>query len=126
MNTDNKNEIRLSGLLTVRDYGDSEEVLFLGEDEQPLAEYLEYKITYKKVSCRYWITDKEVTRDQAQNQFLKTLFGNAKAEFHARYSEMTGYLWTDEELKIGGHNLMNELKSHAGSWLILEIDIHNE
>jgi len=27
-------------------------------------------------------------------------------------------------LNIGGHDLLEELKSHEGMWLILEIDVH--
>ena len=47
--------------------------------------------------------------------------GGIEADFNPRYSEITGYLWTDEELNVGGHDLMAELKSNVGKWLILEI-----
>ncbi|MNJ80064.1 hypothetical protein D3C77_783070 [compost metagenome] len=44
--------------------------------------------------------------------------------YGARYSELTGYLWTDEYLKVGGHDIIEELRSYVGKWLILEIEVH--
>ena len=38
-----------------------------------------------------------------------------------RYSEETGYLWTDEKLEIGGHDILKELYSYIGKYLYLEI-----
>jgi hypothetical protein len=112
-------------------WGESDEALTLTETDDKfypefaLAERLE-EIHKKQVSVRYWITDEKVTRKEAQEAFLKTLLGAADVEWWARYSEITGYLWTDEELKIGGHDLLEELKSHLGKWLILEIDVHDD
>src|SRR5437868_3327415 len=40
---------------------------------------------------------------------------------HSHYSEITGYLWTDENLMVGGHDLLDELRSHKGSFVHLEI-----
>jgi hypothetical protein len=41
-----------------------------------------------------------------------------------RYSETTGYLWTDEKLQVGGHDLIEELSGSAGKFLIFEADVH--
>lgn len=115
-------KIVASGKLETRDHGESMDVLFLGGHSDPLAEELE-DIRRKFVTCRYWITDQETTRQAAQESFLRALVGVADVRFRAHYSEITGYLWTDEDLNIGGHDLLAELKSYAGKWLILEIDV---
>lgn len=119
--------MQLAGMLMLGPIGEDDEALYLAGGGRlhraPLAEELE-GITNKKVTCRYWVTDREVTRDEAQDAFLKTLMGVGEARCRSHYSEITGYLWTDEDLNIGGHDLLAELKSHLGKWLILEIDVH--
>lgn len=92
---------------------------------QTLAELFEDELSKKVVTVRYWITDERVTRDQAQEAFLKTLFGVVDAEWSASYSEITGFLWADQDIKIDGHDLLDELQSFHGKWLILEVDIHS-
>lgn len=75
-------------------------------------------------TVRYYITDKECTPEQAQEDFLiSTLHGEVDSDYGANYSEYTGYLWTDDELKVGGHDLRNELFSYVGKYLILIADI---
>ena len=115
------NKKTYSGWLSVRDYGESSDVLFISSLSDPFAEELEW-MAGKQVCVRYWITDKEATLEAAQEQFIKRLFGAADVEFFARYSDITGYLWTDENLKVGGHDLLEELKSSEGLWLILEVE----
>lgn len=115
-----------AGQLSERSYGEADDILYLSTLEQPLGKVLTEQIAGKQVSVRYWITDRQMTKDEAIEAFLKTIFGAADAKFGANYSEDTGYLWTDEDLKIGGHDLMHELRSAAWDkkWLILEIDVH--
>lgn len=111
-----------SGWLALHGYGEADDILFLSTLREPLAEELEW-IAYKEVSVRYWITDKEATKDEAQESFVRKLFGEAEVKFGARYSEITGYLWTDEDLNVGGHDLLAELRGHVGKWLILEVEV---
>lgn len=118
--------IEYSGLLTTHSWGDADDILFLSSVSDPLAEELQDRISRKTVSVRYWITDQECSKEEAQTEFLKSLFGATNCNFGSCYSETTGYLWTDEEVKIGGHDLIQELHSHVGKWLILEIEIHEQ
>lgn len=115
-----------AGKLRLDDYGDYEgrDILFISSLEDPIAEVLDDDISGRTVSLRYWVCDVEMTKDQAHESFLRTLMGIADIDFGSVYSEATGYLWTDEEMKIGGHDLLAELKGYVGKWLILEIDIH--
>lgn len=113
-----------TGLLSLQSWGDADDILFLSSLPDPLAEHLKEDISRKQVTARYWITDKSATKDEAQESFVRQLVGAAKCDFGSRYSELTGYLWTDEECNIGGHDLIRELHTYVGKWLILEIEIH--
>jgi len=109
------------GQLKLDSYGESDDVLFISTIDTPLVEALGW-ISGKKAIVRYCVTEKQTTKEESEDQFLKKLMGVAEVEFHAKYSEITGYLWTDEELNIGGHDIIAELKSYIGEWLILEIE----
>jgi hypothetical protein len=110
-----------TGLLALRDVGEGYEALFVSDHLEPLAEELHW-IKGKNVTIRYWLTNTKCTKDEAITHVLHKLDGISNADFGANYSETTGYLWTDEKLNVGGHNLLNELKTHLGKWLILEVD----
>jgi hypothetical protein len=114
------------GLLALRSHGDADDVLFLSTLLEPFAQVLQDEISRKRVSVHYWVTDMEATKEQAQEDFAKTIMGAADCQFRSRYSETTGYLWTDEKCNVGGHDLVMELRSHVGRWLILEVDAHEE
>jgi hypothetical protein len=109
------------GWLTVEDdYNDHETVML---DKEPIAEVLDY-ISGEVVTVRYYISDKEATEEELQEDFLiNTLYGNLETEYGARYSEYTGYLWTDDELNVGGHDLKEELESYAGKYIFMIIEI---
>lgn len=89
----------------------------------PLVEIIEQDM-YKNghyLSVRYFIADDVCTKEQIERDWIEVVCGKAEADFCRRYSELTGYLWTDEELKVGGHDLLNELKSYRGKFICLEI-----
>jgi len=115
--------LTFTGQLAVRDFGDESDVLHLDGHDKALSEELEV-IAKKTVTARYWLTDEQVSREQAQEQFMRKVFGAADVQYSPHYSEVTGYLWTDEDLMVGGHDLLAELTSAAGKWLILEVEVH--
>lgn len=107
--------------------GEYHEALVVDDDspqrDQPLAERFE-DLRRKQVTIRYWVCGQKCTQDEATDYFLRSVMGFCEADFGARYSELTGYLWTDEYLKVGGHDIIEELRSNVGKWLILEIEVH--
>ena len=111
-----------AGFLQIKDWGEAMDILFLSTLDGPLAQELDW-MTGKQVTARYWVTNKECTKEEAEISFLESLDGVADVECESAYSEVTGYLWTDENLKIGGHDLLDRLKSDAGKWLILEVEM---
>jgi hypothetical protein len=116
-------QLTLSGLICIHDFGEASGILFLSAHTEPVASILHDQIRGKNVNIRYWITDKEATKEEAKADFIESISGKAETDYGSRYSDYTGYLWTDEECKIGGHDLIEEIKANKGKWLHLEIDI---
>lgn len=94
------------------------------DDERPLAEILEEDITGKNVTVRWWVSNVPRDIEDLKQDWIALSMGYADVTFSAHYSEITGYLWTDEYLKVGGHDLLQEIRSFHGKWMHLEIDIH--
>jgi hypothetical protein len=111
------------GIITEGDFSENYDALFIGEGE-PIAKILEEEIQGKQVSVRYWISDTEKTKEELTENMIMTMAGAVDADYSDRYSDVTGYLWTDEELNIGGHDLLSELRDNAGKFIWLEIDVH--
>lgn len=114
----------IDGKIHVGDWFENSDAVLI-DDRGPIAKELDW-LCGKKVSIRYWITNERITKPAAQEIFLKKLFGEADICYESHYSEYTGYLWTDEDLNIGGHDLLNELRSSDGKYLILEVEAHDE
>lgn len=134
------------GLIKVGSWGEAEDVVFVvSPDEQelePFARELYYQFDDKKVTARYWVSDKLAPKEEIQKSHAMQVMGIMNAEFTSYYSEITGYLWTDqwalitdEEYGVNlkyerhnlsklGHDLIAELKSFKGMWLVLEIEEH--
>ena len=78
----------------------------------------------EKVFIRYYVTEKEVTEDEAKEALiLKTIGGNLdELEFILdAYSEYT-ILELKEHLVIGEHDLFSELQDCEGKFLTLVIE----
>lgn len=75
----------------------------------------------------YWISDKQITKEDAIDSFLKNLYGNINAEYDKRevwYSTLTGGdTFYDTTLKIGGHDLFKELNGKQGKFMIFEMTL---
>lgn len=113
-----------TGYICLHDDGEASDILFLSDVSEPLAEAISDEITNREVSVRYWVSDVEKSKQELKEDTIKHLVGALEAEYYHRYSDYTGYLWTEEHLNIGGHNLLSEIRSYKGKYLHLEIDIH--
>lgn len=97
----------------------------LGNNADPLAEAAE-QFNDKMITVRYWITDEPVTIEEAIEETVLQMMGSTKSKFNALYSEITGYLWTDELFTVGGHNLIEEMGSFIDKYLLMEVTVHPE
>jgi hypothetical protein len=117
----------VEGFLHLKENHEYADVLFLETESgtEPLAELLE-DLHNEMVTIRYYISNEKVTHEEAEEKFLQVLFGKLDAVYAMHYSECTGYLWTTENLTVGGHDLLTELVNYTNRYLILIIEIHKE
>lgn len=93
-------------------------------DGEVLVDLLE-DILERQVTVRYWISSNPLTTvEEADMQTLAQVSGLLDAEIDHYWSDVTGYLWTDEHFKVGGHDLIPILTVGEGSYLLLEIVVH--
>lgn len=113
---------RYRGTLTVRDHGEGMDILFL-DDGDPLAEVITGDMDEhgRYLSVRYWTADARRDDDAMIEGAIREALGFGEAAFLHHYSDITGYLWTDEDVIVGGHDLLEELKAQAGRYCLLEI-----
>lgn len=116
-------ERKYEGVITVRALGEDDAALFLAPADYPLAELVSEDIEElgSTTTVAYWIYPEPRTLAELEENEAKKLDGAADADYFQRYGEITGYLWTDQELNIGGHDLLAELRSSLGSWCRLSI-----
>ncbi len=98
------------------------------DDDETLASQIEEHIKAHGpyLSVQYFVSDVALNADDLQVAWLDRLEGIGDADYTVHWSDYTGYLWTDEEIKVGGHNLLEELKSHKNQYLYLEIEYRKE
>jgi hypothetical protein len=79
-------------------------------------------VSYKDVFVRYYISESLVTLDEAEEAHIKKMAGCLEAEDRCDgYSEYTiTESWTD--IFVGGHDLREELKTHKGKYVVIQID----
>ncbi len=118
-------ECTYSGTITIRANGEDDEALFLdpaperADDPLALVVAEDIELHGNTVSVSYWIADEPRTMGQLVENEVKKLAGAVDADYTQHGSEITGYLWTDVELVIDGHDLLDELSTHDGRWCLL-------
>jgi hypothetical protein len=126
------------GWVTLQDRGESDNLVCLDDSPacgrpnsdnsivlaETIAEDLEQNGRFATI--RYFVSTIPRTLDELTEDLWKKLYGDVDAEFHVHYSDITGYLWTDEELHVGGHDLLREIHSYMRSWMLLEVTYNKE
>ena len=88
-----------------------------------------------KVNLRYWITDiKPYSRDHLNQYVVDTYYGIVHAEGEMYYSDVTGYLWTEDKIELRNRdisigtsrNIVDELESFVDHYCTLEIEYLEE
>lgn len=121
------------GRIKIRDHGDAMDILFVetlpapdyGDD--PFAEILEDDLNLlgRFVTVRYHISEEQRTLEELEENAIKVMAGAADARYKDHHSDVTGYLYTDEELNVGGHDLLAELGSNDGQYLYMIVDFYD-
>lgn len=108
----NGEEDDLLGLLSESDFAVSILAETIRDDMEEHGEFL---------SVRYFVADKPMADDELAKAWIRYLYGKGDVDYCVRYSEITGYLWTNQDIKVGGHDLLEELYGSLGKFLHLEI-----
>ena len=75
-----------------------------------------------EVYITYYISDVELTKEKFEENRLLTIIGSPSINYNHIYgTELTGYMWTDENFKVGNHDLYEELKSYDSKYCYLKI-----
>jgi len=123
--------ITIKGRIDVRngiDDAESESIIYISDvPDEPLLERIQSikGIYEKKVSFRWWTSTEEASVDKVKEEFIKKVLGFASVSFGAVYSDLTGFLWFNNDMKIGGHDVAAEIASETGRWIVLEIEVHS-
>lgn len=126
----------IQGWIVLGKDGDYDDALYLvdhraGSLTDPLAEQVYDATRWGRcpVSINYHVTDEPFAEDELLSMLVAKMCGvshsgEGKAEYSHRYSELTGYLWTTETLEVGGHDVLQELRSDKGKWCFMTVTIH--
>jgi len=78
----------------------------------------------EKVFVSYYISDKELkTKEEFLEHYISSIVGSIDTLkcAHVYGSELTGYMWTEEGLKIDGHDIIKELSSYDNKYCYFSI-----
>lgn len=123
---------RYRGTLHLGTHGEACDVLILDDGESiysaPFTKVISSDIEQYGgyLTVRYWTADKPCNDDAMIEGAIRELLGVGETEFNHAYSEITGYLWTDEEINVGGHDMLEELCAQQGRYCLLEITYSQE
>ena len=123
------------GWLDVRDDANGEKAIFLFENqkpsrhdvlcEEPLFKRITEETNFRgeKVFVRWWAAGRQATRQELSDDIAMQALGAGDCKYYARFSDLTGYLWTDNWFKVGDHDIKAELETLKGMWVLLEIEV---
>lgn len=95
-----------SGYVQVMDYigGEYSETVYLGKE--PLANILR-GYNGKNVYICYAFWDRRITPGDLRNLAIMSAMGECEARLFGCYSEITGFLYLEQDGAVGGHNLLS-------------------
>src|SRR5688572_4497521 len=113
----------ISGKIWEGEHGENYETLFIGYSSEPFSQRMKGICAGKFVTVKYWIDERELDLEDLKEETMKSICGAADCKYCHTYSELTGYLWTEDGTKVGGHDLLAELISNVGKYLYMEIKL---
>ena len=98
--------------------------LFLSTIDKPFVEVLTKQFGGKFVNVEYWITNKEVTKSEADMLYLKHLTGKAdvNSEDYCDNAGMGGIFFQAGKTTDMGSLLVDILEMNLGKYIILEFN----
>lgn len=121
-------KVTYAGKISEKDYSEAYGIIFLSDDPtDPLTRRVEDDLDSfgRYATIRYFISDEQRSIDELDENLIGKVCGDLAADYHDVYSEYTGYLWTDQELNIGGHDIFKELNGSLGRFAHIGIEYSN-
>lgn len=75
---------------------------------------------------RYAFSDSPIDPHTVAEDAILSYYGLVDRDYVVSWSETSGYLWTEEKFKVGGHSILDILKDNLGRYVHMEIDIYQK
>jgi len=97
-------------------------------DSFPFTKEMEDKCSWRNnyASIQILTGDTPIDIDHIDETKVVSMEGDVESRYYHRYSDYTGYLWTEEDFKCGGHNIPKILQSHLGEYIYMEIELYKK
>jgi hypothetical protein len=97
-------------------------------DSFPFTKEMEDKCGWKNnyASIQMLTGDTPIDMEHIDETKIASMEGDVKSVYYHVYSDYTGYLWTEEEFKCGGHDIPKILQSHLGEYIHMEIELYKK
>ena len=97
-------------------------------DSFPFTKAMEDKCGWrdKYASIQMLTGDTPIDIDHIDETKIVSMMGEVESEYYHCYSDLTGYLWTTEKFKCGGHDIPAILRSHMGEYIHMEIELYEK
>ena len=94
----------------------------------PFSKEMEEKCgwSHKYASIQMLTGNTPIDLDHIDETKIVSMMGEVESRYYHRYSDYTGYLWTEEGFICGGHDLLKILQSHLNEYIHIEIELYNK
>lgn len=91
----------------------------------PMSFEMENRIGWrdKYANIHFYTSNSPIDPETVEEEYIKEVMGLAETEYKHHYSGYTGYLSTTEEFKVGGHDILEILRSNYGEYIHMEIEL---
>lgn len=123
-NDDNGSTIGVKSVINTSTF--SGENIIIEDTGFPLTKEMEDRLGWREnkfASVRFVIGSSPIDPTKVEETIIESIYGNAKGEYNHHYSDYTGYLWTDEGFKVGGHDVPKILTANKGKYIHMEIEL---
>ena len=97
-------------------------------NEFPFSKKMEAKCHWDDyyASIQMLTGDTPIDLDHIDETKIVSMEGEIDSRYYHRYSDYTGYLWTEEGFICGGHNIPQMLASFKGQYIHMEIELYKK
>lgn len=82
--------------------------------------------SHKYASIQMLTGNEPIDMEHIDETKLVSMEGDVESEYYHRYSDYTGYLWTEEEFKCGGHDIPKILSAHRDEYVYMELKLYRK